>query len=166
MQSTTDPDSGQQSREGKPDGCHYSEHRTVDSAHNVIVNVHVEPANINDVTPMPEILNEIEARLDKLPKYMGPDAGYHNAGTAHLLETKSIQEAKVNHGLRYARMLGIQNMREQCFLTAAVQNIKRLVASLLFVLTCNKPCILSSMQGLSMLWTLLDIRIPKASIAN
>ena len=151
MQSTTDPDSGQQSREGKPDGFHYSEHRTVDSKCSVIVNVHVEPANINDVTPMPEILNEIEARLDKLPKYMGPDAGYHNAGTAHLLETKSIQEAKVNHGLRYARMLGIQNMREQCFLTAAIQNIKRLVASLLFVLTCNKPCILSSMQGLSML---------------
>ena len=64
---------------------------------------------------------------------------------------RSFAEAKVNHGLRYARMLGIQNMREQCFLTAAVQNIKRLVASLLFALTCNKPCILSSMQGLSML---------------
>ena len=27
-------------------------------------------------------------------------------------------------------MLGMQNMREQCFLTAVVQNIKRLVASL------------------------------------
>ena len=255
MQSTTDPDSGQQSRDGKPDGFHYSEHRTVDSAHNVIVNVHVEPANINDVTPMPEILNEIEARLGKLPKYMGLDAGYHNAWIAHLLETKGIQgvigyrrhthsgehygkyrfrydpffdayicpehqhlywktttregyrqyfcsaktcsacprraecfgksmtrrmverhvwqdalddviaftrsgigsriyswrketiersfaEAKVNHGLRYARMLGIKNMREQCFLTAAVQNIKRLVASLFFALMHIKPCIL------------------------
>ena len=255
MQSTTDPDSGQQSRDGKPDGFHYSEHRTVDSAHNVVVNVHVEPANINDVTPMPEILDEIEARLGKLPKYMGLDAGYHNAAIAHLLETKGIQgvigyrrhthrgehygkyrfrydpffdayicpehqhlywktttregyrqyfcdskscaacprraecfgksmtrrmvdrhvwqdalddiiaftkssigsriyawrketiersfaEAKVNHGLRYARMLGIKNMREQCFLTAAVQNIKRLVASPLLALTCNKPCIL------------------------
>ena len=42
---------------------------------------------------------------------------------------RSFAEAKVNHGLRYARMLGIQNMREQSFLTAAVQNIKRLVAS-------------------------------------
>ena len=255
MQSTTDPESGQQSREGKPDGFYYSEHRTVDSKNNVIVNVHVEPANINDVTPMPEILNEIEARLGKLPKYMGLDAGYHNAIIAHLLETKGIQgvigyrrhthkgpyygkyrfqydpyfdayicpehkhlywktttregyrqyccdsktcavcprraecfgksttrrmverhvwqdalddinaftksdigsriyswrketiersfaEAKVNHGLRYARMLGIKNMREQCFLTAAVQNIKRLVASFLFALSYNKPCIL------------------------
>ena len=32
---------------------------------------HVEAANINDVTPMPEILDEIEARLGTLPKYMG-----------------------------------------------------------------------------------------------
>ena len=242
MQSTTDPESGQQSRDGKPNGFYYSEHRTVDSKRNVIVNVHVEAANINDVTPMPEILDEIEARLGTLPRYMGPDAGYHNAWIAHLLETKGIQgvigyrrhthkgahygkyrfrydpvcdeyicpekqrltwktttregyrqyccegktckgcprraecfgasmnrkvverhvwqdalervdaftkthrgkriygwrketiersfaEAKENHGLRYARMLGIRNMREQCFLTAAVQNIKRLVAS-------------------------------------
>lgn len=239
MQSTTDPDSGQQSREGKPDGFHYSEHRTVDSKNNVIVNVHVEPANINDVTPLPEILDEIEHRLGTLPAYMGLDAGYHNAAVAHLLENKGIQgvigyrrhthagdhwgkwrfhydsyydayfcpakellhwktttregyrqyysdpkkcaacpmreqcfsskakrrmverhvwqdaldditiftktsigrrlyqwrketiersfaEAKENHGLRYARMLGIQNMREQCFLIAAVQNMKRL----------------------------------------
>ena len=242
MQSTTDPESGQQTRDGKPDGFHYSEHRTVDSLKNVIVNVHVEPANINDITPMPEILQEIEQRLGKLPKYMGLDAGYHSAWIAHLLETNGIQgvigyrrhthktetygkyrfkydydydfytcpeqhrlywktttregyrqyfcdsktcaqcprrtecfgksmnrrmverhvwqdaldevslftktsqgksiynrrketiersfaEAKVNHGLRFARMLGIKNMREQCFLTAAVQNIKRLVTA-------------------------------------
>ena len=243
MQSTTDPESGQQSRDGKPDGFHYSEHRTVDSKNNVIVNVHVEPANINDVTPIPEILREIMERLGQMPRYMGLDAGYHTAWIAHLLEKSGIQgvignrrhthktetygkyrfrydpyfdayicpehkhlywkittregyrqyysdsktckecprraecfgksmtrrmverhvwqdaldeviaftktqngrriynwrkqtiersfaEAKVNHGLRYARMLGMQNMREQCFLTAVVQNIKRLVASL------------------------------------
>ena len=28
----------------------------------------------------------------------------------------SFSEAKENHGLRFARMLGIQNMRKQCFL--------------------------------------------------
>ncbi len=55
---------------------------------------------------------------------------------------RSFAEAKVNHGLRNARMLGIRNMREQCFLTAAVQNIKRLVASLSFLLSYSKPCIL------------------------
>ena len=37
MQSTTDPESGQQSRDGKPNGFYYSEHRTVDSRRNVIV---------------------------------------------------------------------------------------------------------------------------------
>ncbi|MBR3502887.1 MAG: transposase, partial [Clostridia bacterium] len=52
---------------------------------------------------------------------------------------RSFAEAKVNHGLRYARMLGIQNMREQCFLTAAVQNIKRLVASLMLSLAIQSP---------------------------
>ena len=240
MVSLTDPDSGQQTRDGKPDGFHYSEHRTVDSKNNVIVNVHVEPANVNDITPVPKILKEIKHRLGKLPKYMGFDAGYHSAWIAHLLEKNLIQgvigyrrhthqqevfgkyrfryepyfdaytcpegkhlywkttnrngyreywssskdcancprksecmsekakrrlvtrhvwqdaleevtwftktangrriyswrkqtiersfaEAKENHGLRFARMLGIKNMREQCFLTAAAQNIKRLV---------------------------------------
>ena len=247
MESTTDPDSGQLNKEGKPDGFHYSEHRTVDSKHNVIVNIHITPANINDVTPVPELLEEIERRLGHLPKYMGLDAGYHSAGIAHLLETKGIQgvigyrrhthkeahygkyrfrydptfdtyicpegkclywktttregyrqyfsdrrdcaacprrsvcfsekatrrmvtrhvwqdaldevtaftktsmgrrlyawrketiersfaEAKENHGLRFARMLGLPNMREQSFLTAAVQNMKRLVKAFFFSL--------------------------------
>ena len=40
---------------------------------------------------------------------------------------RSFAEGKENHGLRCARMLGIKNMREQCFLTAAVQNMKRLI---------------------------------------
>ena len=249
--STTDPECGQQNRDGKPDGFYYSEHRTVDSKNNVIVNVHVEPANINDVTPVPTILKEIENRLGHLPNYMGFDAGYHNAAIAHLLEKNQIQgvigyrrhthagehygkyrfkydyehdvyicpekqylywrtttregyrqyfsdgkqcrncprrnecfgasssrrmverhvwqdslddiiwftktengrrlynwrkqtiersfaEAKENHGLRYARMLGIRNMREQCFLTAAVQNMKRLVKALFFCLLTSQ----------------------------
>lgn len=44
----------------------------------------------------------------------------------------SFAEAKVNHGLRFIRMLDIRNMREQCFLTVSVQNIKRLAASWFF----------------------------------
>ena len=247
MESTTDPDSGQLSKEGKPDGFHYSEHRTVDSKRNVIVNIHITPANVHDVTPVPELLEEIEGRLGHLPKYMGLDAGYHSAWIAHLLETKGIQgvigyrrhthreehygkyrfkydptfdtyfcpegkrlywktttregyrqyfsnrkdcagcprraacfsekatrrmvtrhvwqdaldevtaftktlhgrrlyswrketiersfaEAKENHGLRFARMLGLANMREQSFLTAAVQNMKRLVKAFFILL--------------------------------
>ena len=258
MISKTDPDSGQQTREGKPDGFHYSEHRTVDSKNNVIVNVHVEPANINDMTPVPTVLKEIEERLGKLPKYMGFDAGYHSAAIAHLLEKnhvigvigyrrhthatdtfgkyrfiydfehdcyicpakhhlywkttnregfreyyssakecaecpmravcmsasskrrlvtrhvwqdaldditaftktpigkriyqwrketieRSFAEAKQNHGLRFARMLGIQNMREQCFLTAAIQNMKRLAKAFFYFFPCYHSYISNGM---------------------
>lgn len=258
MESTTDPDSGQLNKEGKPDGFHYSEHRTVDSKHNVIVNIHITPANVNDITPVPTLLEEIQERLGHLPRYMGLDAGYHSASIAHLLETKGIQgvigyrrhthkeehygkyrfkydpyfdtyfcpedkrlywkattregyrqyfsdrkdcagcprrtacfsqkatrrmvtrhvwqdaldevtafmktpqgrrlyawhketiersfaEAKENHGLRVARMLGLANMREQSFLTTAVQNMKRLVRALFLpffpslLLSCKQP---------------------------
>lgn len=252
MQSTTDPDSGQLSKEGKPDGFHYSEHRTVDSLHNVVVNVDITAANIHDTAPLPQLLRQIEQRLGKLPAYMGLDAGYHNAPTAHLLEQAGIQgvigyrrhsykteyfgkwrfhydpeydhyicpmkqrlywrttnregyreyysdskicgqcpekaqcmastarrrqitrhvwqdaldtctdfvktaqgrrlyerrketiersfaEAKENHGLRYARMLGKANMREQSFLTATVQNIKRLVKAYLLLFRAKFP---------------------------
>ena len=243
MQSTTDPDSGQLSKEGKPEGFHYSDHRMVDSKYNIIVNTHITAANVNDTVPLPEILQEVERRLGKKPKYLGLDAGYHNAATARLLTKEGIQgvigyrrhthkgvtygkwrfrydfdfdiyicpekrplywrttnregyreyysnpkqcrscprrseclspnatrrqvtrhvwqdfldqvtaftkspngrrlyswrketielsfaEAKENHGLRYARMLGIANMREQCFLTCAVQNMKKMAALL------------------------------------
>ena len=44
---------------------------------------------------------------------------------------RSFAEAKELHGLRCARMLGIRNMYEQSFLTAAVQNMKR-IAKVLF----------------------------------
>ena len=67
------------------DGFHYSEHRTVDSKHNIVVNVRITPANVNDVEPIAEILKDIDKRLGKQPKYMGLDAGYHNAPVCHQL---------------------------------------------------------------------------------
>jgi len=243
QQSKNDPESGQLHKEGKPDGFHYSEHRTVDSKHNVIVNVRITPANVHDIDPIPQILDDIEQRLGKLPKYMGVDAGYHYAPTCHQIAGRGIQpvvgyrrhthkreyygkyrfvydreknvyrcpedheltwrttrregyreywsdaghcrdcprrkecfrasvtrkmvtrhvwqddlddadaftktpngkriyawrketiepsfaEAKELHGLRHARMLGIRNMYEQSYLTAAVQNMKRIAMAL------------------------------------
>ena len=239
QQSKNDPESGQLHKEGKPDGFHYSEHRTVDSKNNIVVNVRITAANVNDVDPVSDILNDVEKRLGHLPTYMGLDAGYHNTRTAHQIASKGIQmvvgyrrhthkgehlgkyhfrydpfqnvyrcpqkheliwkttnregyreywsdpkvckncpqsaecfaqnatrrlvtrhvwqdaleqadaftktaagkriykwrketiersfaEAKELHGLRFARMLGIRNMYEQSFLTAAVQNMKRI----------------------------------------
>ena len=246
MQSTTDPDSGQLSKEGKPDGFHYSEHRTVDSKYNIIVNSYVTAANIHDVTPLPQILEQVTRRLGAKPQYMGLDAGYHFAHCARLFYTQGIQpvigyrrhtfktpyygkwrfhydfdqdvylcpekkplywkttnragyreyysnpklcrncprrtqcfsstatrrqvtrhvwqdwldkataftkspsgkriyhwrkqtiepsfaESKENHTLRTARMVGIANVREQCFLTCAVQNMKK-IAKVFFTL--------------------------------
>ncbi len=91
QQSTTDPESGQLHKEGKPDGFHYSEHRMVDSKHNIIVNVHVTAANINDVDPVAEILTQVETRMGRLPQYIGLDAGYHNSNICKLLHQKNIQ---------------------------------------------------------------------------
>ena len=65
---------------GKPKGFYYSEHRTVDSKRNVIVNVHVEPANINDVTSCLRSFDEIETGLGRLPVH-GTGRGHHNAGS-------------------------------------------------------------------------------------
>ncbi len=91
QQSPIDPDSGQLHKEGKPDGFHYSEHRTVDSKRNIIVNVHITPANVNDVDPIPETLLQLEQRLGYLPEYMGLDAGYHNSIVSKQLYDKGIQ---------------------------------------------------------------------------
>ena len=252
--SKSDPESGQLHKEGKPDGFHYSEHRTVDSKHNIVVNVRITPANVNDAEPVAEILQDIEKRLGKQPKYMELDAGYHSAPVCHQLAQAGIQpaigyrrhthkgddfgkyrftydpiqnvslcpqgheltwrttnregyreywsesrtcrdcprrakcfsdkssrrqvtrhvwqdaleqvdaftktssgkriyawrketmersfaEAKELHGLRYARMLGIRNMYEQSFLTAAVQNMKRIAKAFRFPFSLLILCI-------------------------
>ena len=91
QQSKNDPESGQLHKEGKPDGFHYSEHRTVDSKNNIVVNVRITPANVNDVDPVPDILDDIEKRLGHLQTYMGVDAGSHNAPTCHQIASWGIQ---------------------------------------------------------------------------
>ena len=68
---------------------------------------------------------------------------------------RSFAEAKENHGLRFARMLGIQNMREQCFLTAAVQNMKRLAKAFVFISIFN--CMLKAHVLTFKTWALLMV---------
>ena len=63
----------------------------MDSKHNIVVNVRITPANVNDVEPIAEILKDIEKRLGKQPRYMGLDAGYHNAPVCHQLAQAGIQ---------------------------------------------------------------------------
>jgi transposase len=91
QQSTTDPESGQLHKEGKPDGFHYSEHRTVDSKNNIVVNVHITAANINDADPISEIIEQVSSRLGHMPETMGLDAGYHYAPVCKQLAAAGIQ---------------------------------------------------------------------------
>lgn len=50
--STTDPDSGYLTREGKPQGFYYLDHRTVDGKHNIITDTHVTPGNVMTANPI------------------------------------------------------------------------------------------------------------------
>ena len=56
---------------------------------------------------------------------------------------RSFAEAKELHGLRYARMLGIRNMYEQSFLTAAIQDMKRIAKAFRFRFSALRGCFLS-----------------------
>ena len=87
--STTDPDSGFMTREGKPKGFFYLEHRTVDSKYNLIVDSFVTPGNINDDEPF---VNRIDTLIEKFEfdtKYAVADAGYSTMPTIKKLANKS-----------------------------------------------------------------------------
>ena len=82
---------------------------------------------------------------------------------------RSFAEAKELHGLRYARMLGIRNMYEQSFLTAAVQNMKRIARafrSLFSVLPyAFRGCFPKKAAPLSAVWAFYDMMRGVGSLA-
>ncbi|MCX7695352.1 MAG: transposase, partial [Caloramator sp.] len=59
---------------------------------------------------------------------------------------RSFADSKELHGLRYCRFRGLAKVSEQCLLTAAVQNMKKIarVLSLLFFKSINKISMLKS----------------------
>lgn len=63
-------------RDGKPQGFFYLDHRTVDSKYNIITDVHVTLGNVNDVDPYIERLDRQIDRFGFNVKYVGLDAGY------------------------------------------------------------------------------------------
>ena len=71
--STTDPDSGYMMRDGKPEGFFYLDHRTVDSMHSIITDVHVTTGNVHDSVPYLQ-------RLDRQRERFGFEV--HEAGHA------------------------------------------------------------------------------------
>lgn len=74
--STVDPDAGYMTRDGKPQGFFYLDHRTVDGRHALIVDSFVTPANVHDSQPYLGRLQRIRERFDFEIDAVGLDAGY------------------------------------------------------------------------------------------
>lgn len=89
--STTDPDSGYLTREGKPQGFYYLDHRTVDAKHNIITDTHVTPGNVHDSKPYLARLDRQLTAFNIDPDAVGLDAGYKTAGICKGLEDRNIE---------------------------------------------------------------------------
>ncbi len=74
--STTDPDSGFMTRDRKPQGFFYLDHRTVDHKTNYITDVHITPGNVNDGTCYIDRLQFQQKVYGFNVQAAGLDAGY------------------------------------------------------------------------------------------
>ena len=88
--SRTDPDAGYRVREGKPKGFFYLDHRTVDSRHAIITDIHVMPANVHDSIVYLDRLDRQRQRFGFDVRAVGLDAGYATSGIARGLEQRDI----------------------------------------------------------------------------
>lgn len=88
--STTDPDSGYMTREGKPQGFFYLDHRSVDGRHSIITDSYVTSAATHDSVPYLNRLDRQCQRFDLSPHSVGLDAGYQTAAICHGLEARGI----------------------------------------------------------------------------
>lgn len=103
--STTDPDSGYMIRDGKPKGFFYLDHRTVDSKHTIITDVHVTPGNVHDSVPYLERLDRQRKRFGFEIKSVGLDAGYYNGPIC-----KGLIDRDIYGVMPYVRPGGKQGM--------------------------------------------------------
>lgn len=75
--------------------------------------------------------------LDQADSFTKTPAGKNLYAWRKQTIERSFADAKQLHGFRYARMRGKANMREQAFLTAAVQNMKKMASLLCKPLLCS-----------------------------
>ncbi|MCU8506152.1 transposase, partial [Vibrio vulnificus] len=88
--STTDPESGFMTRDNKPQGFFYLDHRTVDGQHGIILDTYTTAGNINDSQPYVQRLDYTLATFQLNPIAVGLDAGYFTAPVAESLERRGI----------------------------------------------------------------------------
>lgn len=89
-ESTTDPDAGRIVRPDKPEMFAYTEHRTVDTAYNFIVDTHVTAATVVDAVPFTDRIEHVMNEFGFAVKAVALDAGYFTAWIAHWLSEKQI----------------------------------------------------------------------------
>ena len=89
--STTDPESGYLTREGKPQGFYYLDHRTTDAKHNIITDTHVTPGNVHDSKPYLARLDRQLTAFNIYPYAVGLDAGYKTASICKGLEDRNVE---------------------------------------------------------------------------
>ena len=67
-----------------------------------------------------------EEHKDQVIKFLKSDRGKHIYQRRRETIERSFADSKELHGLRYCRMRGLSKVSEQCLLTAAVQNMKKI----------------------------------------
>jgi len=103
-ESTTDPESGYLSREGKPRGFYYLDHRTVDGRSNIITDTYVTAGNVHDSIPYLDRLDYQISHYGFEVKTVGLDAGYFTGSIC-----KGIEERGIYGVIGYNRPKGKKN---------------------------------------------------------
>ena len=88
--SRTDPDAGYMTRDNKPQGFFYLDHRTVDGKHAIITDTHATPANVHDSQPYLARLDRQTERFKLKPIAAGLDAGYFTPTVCQGLERRGV----------------------------------------------------------------------------
>lgn len=88
--STTDPDSGFMTRDNKPQGFFYLDHRTVDGKHAIITDTFVTPGNVHDSRPYLARLDRQCTRFNLTPLAVALDAGYFTAAICKGLQERDL----------------------------------------------------------------------------
>ena len=118
--STTDPDSGYMMRDGKPEGFHYLDHRTVDAKYSIITDVFVTPGNVSDVEPYLERLDRQKERFGFDTKYVGLDAGYFTSALCMGIAEREIQSViayrrSPHQKGKYSKSKFIYSIEDDCY---------------------------------------------------
>lgn len=117
--SLTDPEAGYMVREGKPEGFHYLEHRTVEGRWGFIVHLLVTSARLTDPVAYLTCLKATQQIHDFQVKAVGLDAGYYTNSICHALMEQGIFAAIAARGPRPAKgMLGKWRYRYVWYLDA------------------------------------------------